>query len=67
VYHAKLQGRNCAVCASEVPHSIRLESAVVEDRLASPYVSTFIPRPELARVGERLDADTPATSVGGER
>jgi diguanylate cyclase (GGDEF)-like protein len=67
VYHAKLKGRNCVVCASDVPHSIRLESAVVEDRLASPYVSTFIPRPELARVGARLDADTPATSVGGER
>ncbi|MGA9347876.1 MAG: diguanylate cyclase, partial [Anaerolineae bacterium] len=67
VYHAKLKGRNCVVCASDVPHSIRLESAVAaEDRLASPYVPTFVPRPGLREVGMTPDADGPATSVGGK-
>jgi predicted signal transduction protein with EAL and GGDEF domain len=63
VYHAKLQGRNCAVCASDVPHSIRLESAVAEDRLAFPCVPVFVPRPELGEVGARLDADAPGMPV----
>lgn len=63
VYHAKLQGRNCVVCASDVPHSIRLESAMAEDRLASTYVSIFVPRPELGEVDARLDADAPGMPV----
>jgi diguanylate cyclase (GGDEF)-like protein len=61
VYHAKLKGRNCVVCASDVPHSSRLEGAVAKDRLASPYRPTFVPRPEPVDVGGGPDAGAPAT------
>jgi|GEM_PF-205244 len=48
VYQAKLNGRNCVVAASDVPHFIKLDSgAPVADRLTSPLKSTFIPRPNL--------------------
>ena len=51
VYQAKLKGRNCVVAAADVPHSIKLESAPVADRLdAGPtYAAAFAPRPEPAR------------------
>ena len=39
VYQAKLKGRNCVVFASDVPHSVKLESKPMpmEDRLPSAY------------------------------
>ncbi|HBY99532.1 MAG TPA: hypothetical protein DEP84_37285, partial [Chloroflexi bacterium] len=37
VYQAKLRGRNCVVCASEVPQSFKLENYLGEDRLAALY------------------------------
>ncbi len=52
VYQAKLKGRNCVVCASEVPHSLDLISAPLADRLAPPHSDTFVPRP---RVGVEQD------------
>jgi diguanylate cyclase (GGDEF)-like protein/putative nucleotidyltransferase with HDIG domain len=66
VYQAKLKGRNCVVCASDVPHSIKLESEAIEDRLEAPYVAAFTPRPEPVTVGARRDADAPAKPAGGE-
>lgn len=48
VYQAKLRGRNCVVCISEVPQSIRLGSQEDEARLARPYAPTFVPRPDNA-------------------
>jgi diguanylate cyclase (GGDEF)-like protein/putative nucleotidyltransferase with HDIG domain len=63
VYHAKLKGRNCVVCSSDVPHSIRLESAIAEDRLASTNMPVFQARPDTANVGTTPDADAPVTSV----
>ncbi len=51
VYQAKLKGRNCVVSAADVPHSIRLESAPVADRLetGTTYAAAYAPRPEPAR------------------
>jgi diguanylate cyclase (GGDEF)-like protein/putative nucleotidyltransferase with HDIG domain len=46
VYQAKLRGRNCVACASDVPHSVRLDSAPLEARLTVPCVATLVPRPE---------------------
>jgi diguanylate cyclase (GGDEF)-like protein len=44
VYQAKLNGRNCVVCGSDIPHSIDFASAP-SDRLAAPYSGSFVPRP----------------------
>lgn len=44
VYRAKLQGRNCVVCASEVPSSFKLENSPVEDRLAALYDGEVVPK-----------------------
>ncbi|MGA9348671.1 MAG: HD domain-containing phosphohydrolase, partial [Anaerolineae bacterium] len=66
VYHAKLKGRNCVVCASDVPHSIRLEGAVAEDRLASTDMPVFHSRPDTANVGTTPNADGPTMFVKGE-
>ena len=53
VYCAKLNGRNCVVCISEVPPSVKIEGLKpVEDRLATPFTPTFVPRPDsLSRKG----------------
>ncbi|MDQ6695686.1 MAG: diguanylate cyclase [Chloroflexota bacterium] len=49
VYRAKLNGRNCVVCATDVPHSVDLADVPTNvDRLSSPHVHTFIPRPRTA-------------------
>ena len=48
VYQAKLKGRNCVVCASDVPHSVKLESAPQADRLGAPYAAAFATRTEQA-------------------
>jgi diguanylate cyclase (GGDEF)-like protein len=48
VYRAKLNGRNCVVCASDVPQSLDLgnmPTMPAEDRLAAPYAAAFVPRP----------------------
>ncbi|MFQ5856044.1 MAG: diguanylate cyclase [Anaerolineae bacterium] len=58
VYQAKLQGRNRVVSAADVPHHIKLESTLPEDRLKSAYAAAFTPRPKLGA------AD--ATSVEGD-
>ncbi len=41
VYQAKLRGRNCVASAADVPHSVKLESAPVEDSPAMTYATTF--------------------------
>ncbi|MBC8263539.1 MAG: diguanylate cyclase [Anaerolineales bacterium] len=67
VYQAKLKGRNRVVCASDVPHSIRLEGAAAEDRLATPYAAAFASRPKIADEDVKPDADAPATPLEGEK
>jgi HD-GYP domain-containing protein (c-di-GMP phosphodiesterase class II) len=47
VYQAKLKGRNRVVCVQDVPHSIRLDTAPREERVAAPAIPTFTPRPEI--------------------
>ena len=47
VYQAKLNGRNCVVCGSDIPHSIGFDQAP-SDRLAAPYAGNFTPRPNSA-------------------
>jgi diguanylate cyclase (GGDEF)-like protein len=48
VYQAKLNGRNCVVCTTDVPHSLELGNTVsMVDRLASPYTpytAAFLPK-----------------------
>ncbi|MGE5265257.1 MAG: diguanylate cyclase [Acidobacteriota bacterium] len=63
VYQAKLKGRNRVVCASEVPHSTRLNSLLMEDRIKHPFVSSFTPRPE--SIGEPPAAPAPASPPNG--
>ena len=67
VYQAKLKGRNCVVCASDVPHFIKLESAASEDRLASPYAAAFAPRPKIVDDDVKPEADAPEMPAEGER
>ena len=46
VYQAKLNGRNCVVCTSNVPHFVKMGMTPVGgDRLASAATPTFVPRP----------------------
>lgn len=45
VYQAKLNGRNCVVCVSDVPHSVELSALPMSDRLSSSYSGNFVPRP----------------------
>ncbi|MBC8248841.1 MAG: diguanylate cyclase [Anaerolineales bacterium] len=66
VYQAKLKGRNCLVCASDVPHFVKLERALVDDRLTAPYAAAFATRPEPAGGGPRPDTDASALPVKGE-
>jgi diguanylate cyclase (GGDEF)-like protein len=46
VYQAKLKGRNCVVCASEIPHSAGMNTASAAARLTSPFTPSFVPRPQ---------------------
>ncbi|HYP42367.1 MAG TPA: diguanylate cyclase, partial [Chloroflexia bacterium] len=46
VYQAKLKGRNCVVCASEVPHSAGMNTTSAAARLTSPFTPSFVPRPQ---------------------
>ena len=47
VYQAKLNGRNCVVCTSEVPHFVKLGIAsTITDRLSVSSIPGFIPRPD---------------------
>ncbi len=45
VYQAKLRGRNCVVCASDIPRTVQLDNETVEDRVETPYLVAFAPRP----------------------
>lgn len=78
VYQAKLRGRNCVVTASDVPHFVKLESSLPEDRLDGSYAAAFASRPRLHGNGhsphveaqefeaereEKGKADVPADTV----
>jgi diguanylate cyclase (GGDEF)-like protein/putative nucleotidyltransferase with HDIG domain len=67
VYQAKLKGRNCVVCASDVPHFIKLESTASEDRLEAPYAAAFAPRPKIVDDDVKPEADPPERPAGGQR
>ncbi|MDQ3706111.1 MAG: diguanylate cyclase [Chloroflexota bacterium] len=47
VYQAKLNGRNCVVCGSDIPSSIDFAPPPSE-RLSAPYSANFTPRPTQA-------------------
>ena len=60
VYQAKLRGRNRVVCATEVPRSVKLESAASDARLESPYAESFTPQPAMA-ASPKSEAAAPLT------
>jgi diguanylate cyclase (GGDEF)-like protein len=62
VYQAKLRGRNCVICAADVPHSVKLEHAPSGERVSSPYNGSFSPRP----VQPRAIPQAPAHSTTEE-
>jgi diguanylate cyclase (GGDEF)-like protein len=46
VYQAKLNGRNCVVCGSDIPQSLDFTAAPApSDRLSATYSGNFVPRP----------------------
>ena len=55
VYQAKLQGRNCVVCASDVPRSITLDDSRTEPGAETPYRAAYATR--------STPADTPAPAA----
>lgn len=63
VYQAKLRGRNRVVCASDVPRSVKLESAASDARLESPYSATFTPKPVMAASPKSEVAEPPTRPV----
>lgn len=64
VYQAKLKGRNCVVCASDIPHSIKLEGTSAEALQAAPYPIAFASGIEPAATG--VQANAPAAAVPPE-
>ena len=66
VYQAKLNGRNRVVCASDVPQSIKLESAPVEERIAAPYAAAFAPRPKMVDDDLKPDDEAPVAPAKGQ-
>ena len=58
VYQAKLNGRNRVVCASDVPHSVKLESPSAEDCLSTAIPTADVSQP--IRSGE----DTSPAEIG---
>lgn len=65
VYQAKLNGRNCVIAASDVPHFVKLGTPSVADRLTSPLVPSFIPRPEFATGISMPDPDAEIQAAEG--
>lgn len=69
VYQAKLNGRNCVVLGSEVPHSIDFGSMPMPERLSAPYMGAFVPRPQntgsLAAPEPAASAPTPLRTSNG--
>lgn len=66
VYQAKLNGRNCVVCASAIPRSAKLETQSPEDRLSVQYRVPYAVRPESEpREGDPPDATKGPSSKGG--
>jgi len=61
VYQAKLRGRNRVVCATDVPHSVKLEGTRVEDSPATTYVADLVAKPETRdnSAGPAVDAPAP--------
>ncbi|MDQ3928805.1 MAG: GGDEF domain-containing protein, partial [Chloroflexota bacterium] len=55
VYQAKLNGRNCVVCGSDIPEAIGFAPAP-SDRLTAPYSGNFTPRPVQANGSGRNGA-----------
>jgi diguanylate cyclase (GGDEF)-like protein len=45
VLQAKLQGRNCTICASDVPDVVKSTYDGDDERLIYPHEATFVPRP----------------------
>lgn len=62
VYQAKLQGRNCVVCATDVPHSVKLEMPGVQDRLDTG-TPAYIPNPAPFQVDRRKPRPVQAKNV----
>ncbi|MDQ3930366.1 MAG: diguanylate cyclase, partial [Chloroflexota bacterium] len=56
VYQAKLNGRNCVVCGSDIPEAIGFAPAP-SDRLTAPHSSNFTPRPVSANGSYRSGAN----------
>ena len=62
VYQAKLRGRNCVVCASEVPRAIRLTTAPPDEwqtaaqAAPSAFTVSFSSESEVATVISKRDA-----------
>jgi diguanylate cyclase (GGDEF)-like protein len=65
VYQAKLNGRNCVVCASEVPHAVKEGIASSGDRLSSPHDIEFVPRPVPDPTVENVQPDLTRHAVAG--
>ncbi|MBI5563905.1 MAG: diguanylate cyclase [Chloroflexi bacterium] len=61
VYQAKLQGRNCVVCAADVPRSLTLDDSKPDTVTESNYQAAHIPRLEPAAPAG------PASTTGAAR
>jgi diguanylate cyclase (GGDEF)-like protein/putative nucleotidyltransferase with HDIG domain len=64
VYQAKLQGRNRVVCASDVPHSIKLDQVSATNGHAPPYAAAFARKPADGKVSPTAISTSPGTSNG---
>jgi len=61
VYQAKLRGRNCVVCASDVPRSMTADELLVEPAGESDYRAAYATRP--AEAAETTEKKMPAGPV----
>jgi len=59
VYQAKLRGRNCVICSSDVPRSVRLEAILSDGRPESAFTDAFVHGSEIEKAHPATDTSEP--------
>lgn len=59
VYQAKLKGRNCVVCAADIPSATKLKHGIATDHRLESSPTAFNPRPDPTAHSASLRSDAP--------
>jgi GGDEF domain-containing protein len=66
VYQAKLRGRNCVVCASDVPRSLTLDDSLAEPGAESVYRAAYATQPASVAAEPMAPSAIPAQAAPAE-